>query len=83
MFFDQDRVSVLQGRMADPRSSDQAVVTEKAAQLLGLRVGETVHVGFYTATQTSSPRFGTAAVRPEVQTDLEIVGTVVLNTGVV
>jgi hypothetical protein len=83
MFFNQDRASVLQGRMADPQSADQAVVTQEAAQLLGLRVGETVHVGFYTAAQTSSPRFGTAAVRPEVQTNLEIVGTVVLNTAVV
>jgi hypothetical protein len=83
MFFDQDRVSVVQGRMADPRRPDQAVVTQEGAQLMGLRVGETVPFGFYTAAQVRSPRFGTAMVRPQVKTDVEIVGTVVVNTSVV
>ena len=83
LFFNQDRVSVVDGRMADPSRADQAVVTEEAAHLLGLHVGETVPVGFYTTAQMSSPGFGTAAVGPHARIGIKVVGIVVLNSGVV
>lgn len=69
--------------MANPSRADQAVVTEEAARLLSLHVGETVPVGFYTTAQMSSPGFGTAAVRPHARIGITVVGIVVLNGGVV
>lgn len=83
LFFNQDRVTVVDGRMANPRLAGQAVVTEEAAHLLGLHVGETVPVGFYTSAQMSSPGSGTAAVQPRARIDIKIVGLVVLNSAVV
>ena len=83
LLFNQDRVTVVDGRMANPRRADQAVVTEEAAHLLGLHVGETVPVGFYTSAQVSSPGSGTAAVQPHARIDIKIVGIVVLNSAVV
>jgi hypothetical protein len=83
LFFDQDRVTVADGRMADPRRADQAVVTEEAAQLLGLHVGETVPIGFYTNAQANSPGYGTTTVQPRTRVDIEVVGIVVVNSAVV
>src|ERR1700722_1874210 len=83
LYFNQDRVTVVQGRMANPRRADEAVLTSEAARLLGLRVGETVPVGLYTDAEESSPGFGTPAVRPKRRIDAAVVGIVVPNTAVV
>jgi hypothetical protein len=83
LYFNQDRVSVVKGRMADPTRANEAVMTAQAAQILGVHVGETVPVGFYTTAQTNSPKFGTPAVRPERQIDIRLVGIVTPNSAVV
>ena len=38
LYFNQDRVAIIRGQMADPRSLDQVVMSAQAARLLGLRV---------------------------------------------
>ena len=48
MYFSQDRVTVTQGRMADPASTDEMVATAEAARLSGWHLGETVHFGAYS-----------------------------------
>jgi hypothetical protein len=63
-YFDQDRVTVTSGRMADPSRPDEFVASALAAQLLGWHVGEVVPFGFYTNTQTDSPSFGRASLHP-------------------
>jgi ABC-type lipoprotein release transport system permease subunit len=83
LFFDEDRVTAIEGRMADPNRADEVMVTSEAAQLLGLHVGQTVTVGFYTNEQTSLPGFGTAKVQPTKRADLRVVGIVVSNSDVV
>jgi hypothetical protein len=83
LFFKEDRVTAIEGRMANPNRADEAVVTSEAAQLLGLHVGQTVSVGFYTNEQTSQPGFGTAEVHPTKKADLRVVGIVVSNSDVV
>jgi len=83
LLFNQDRVTVVDGRMADPSLADQIVVTEAAARPLGLHVGQRISVGFYTNAQTGRPGFGTAAVQPHVRIDVTVVGIVVLNSAVV
>jgi hypothetical protein len=83
LFFNEDRVTAIEGRMADPNRADEAMVTTEAAQILGLHLGQTVSVGFYTNDQTSLPGFGTAKVQPTKRTGLRIVGIVVSNSDVV
>ena len=79
LYFDQDRVAVLAGRMADPASPDQVMMNARAASLLGLRVGELVPIGFYTDAQAGSPGYGTARVRPVVRIEARITGLVEFN----
>ena len=67
LYFDQDRVGVLAGRMANPARPDEIMMNARAASLLGLRVGELVPIGFYTDAQAGSPGYGTARVRPVVR----------------
>ncbi|HEX3981489.1 MAG TPA: hypothetical protein VHW93_09695, partial [Acidimicrobiales bacterium] len=54
-FFNQDRLAVVAGRLADPRKADQVVMTALAAHLLGFHVGEVVHYGIYTLQQQTEP----------------------------
>ena len=79
LYFDQDRVGVLAGRMADPASRDEVMMNARAASLLGLRVGEQVPIGFYTDAQAGSPGYGTARVRPVVRIEARITGLVEFN----
>lgn len=83
LYFNQDRVAVIQGRMADPRRPDEFVMTAEAARLLGLHVGESVPYGLFTNEQTSLPGLGTPSVPPHRRLDAKLVGLVALNSGVV
>ncbi|MGA3355058.1 MAG: ABC transporter permease [Acidimicrobiales bacterium] len=83
MFFDQDRLTVVEGRRADPSRADEFMMTARAAQLLGVQVGEVVPLGLYTDTQTSQPGFGTPSVAPRLRVRAVLVGIVVLNNQVV
>jgi ABC-type lipoprotein release transport system permease subunit len=47
-FFNQDRFSVTAGRRANPRRSDEIMVSQSAAALLHLSVGERVTIGFFS-----------------------------------
>jgi hypothetical protein len=76
LYFDQDRVGVLAGRMANPASRDEVMMNARAASLLGLRVGEQVPIGFYTDAQAGSPGYGTARVRPVARIEARITGLV-------
>jgi hypothetical protein len=69
--------------MADPRRPDQFVMNAEGARLLGLRVGETVPLGFYTNAQSESPGFGTARVRPVLSVRARLVGLVEFNNEIV
>jgi hypothetical protein len=77
--FDLDRVTVIQGRMADPERADEFVTDAMDAQLGGVHVGDLVPFGVYTNEQTSSPGFGTASVPAHLRIDARLVGIVVLN----
>jgi hypothetical protein len=83
LYFDQDRVAVVAGRMADPGRPDEVMMNARAASLLGLRVGEVVPVGFYTDAQAGSPAYGTARVRPVVRIEALITGLVEFSSELV
>lgn len=81
--FKQNRLTVVAGRMANPSRDDQAVVTEEGARLLGVHVGQTVSVGFYTNAETMRSGFGTVAVQPHIRLAVTVVRIVVPNSEVV
>jgi hypothetical protein len=81
LFFNQDRVTVVQGRMASPAKPGEIVMTAGAARNLGLHIGQTLRWGTYANAQTSSSPAGLP--HPAVVSTLTLVGTVVLNNGVV
>jgi putative ABC transport system permease protein len=82
-FFTQDRVSVIQGRMANPHRADEFMATALGERLMGWHVGSVVKMGVYTLSQTGSKGFGTAAVPPRRVIDEHLVGTIVFDNAVV
>ena len=83
LFFDQDRLAVTSGRMADPNRPGEIVMTASAARLLGVHVGQVIPYGIYTLDQQALPGFGTARVRPRIRLDATLVGLVQQSNAVV
>jgi hypothetical protein len=83
MLQNQDRITIVEGRMADPSRADELVMTAGAAQILGVHVGQAVPLGIYTTAQTELPGFGTLRVPPRLRVRATLVGIVVLNNQVV
>jgi hypothetical protein len=81
-YFEWDKVTVLQGRMADPRNPHEYMMNSLGAQGLGFHVGQVVPFGIYTNEQTQNPKFGTASVPPHSRIDAKLVGIVVDPTTV-
>jgi len=77
LFFNQDKVTVTEGRMADPTKANQIVMTKGAAGELGLHVGQGVPWGIFS--NAANPLTAT----PLVHMKLNLVGTVVLDNAVV
>jgi hypothetical protein len=83
LFFDQDRVTVLQGRRADPTRRDEMVATPTAAKLLGLRLGQVAPWEFVTNSQVSAPDFDPTHVTPALRLDVKLVGLVLFHDALV
>jgi hypothetical protein len=81
LYFNQDRVTVVQGRMADPKRANEIMMTVGAADALGLHIGQTVTWGTYTNAQFEST--AGAPPPPALHEKLTLVGTVVLDNAVV
>jgi len=75
-FYDHDRPTVIQGRLANPARADEMVMSADAAGLLHLHVGDVVHFGFYTNAQTLENGYGTAAQAPRLRIGVKLVGIV-------
>ncbi len=79
LYFDQDRVTVVEGKMANPRRADEVVMTQEAAHLLGVHVGEVIPIGLYTNAQSQSQERS----KPRLQLNMKIVGLVAFNDAVI
>lgn len=77
-YFDQDRVTVIRGRMADPARRDEVMMSAGAAREFGLRVGDRAPWAFYPASNSAS-----APSAPVMRIELRLVGIVVFNDSVV
>jgi len=75
--FDHDRLTVVAGRLPDPRRAEDVAVLTSVAQATGLHLGEHVLLGVYTNAQTQSPQFGTAGVAPYRKVDVTVTALVV------
>ncbi len=75
--FDQDRLTVVAGRLPDPRRAHDVAVLTSVANVTGLHLGERVLMGVYTNAQTQSPQFGTAGVAPYRKVEVTITALVV------
>ncbi len=76
LYSDQDRVTIVHGRKADPARPDEVVASLDAAALLHLHVGSHVRVGLIDSSQ---PGVGIPGNR---RLDLTVVGIGVFNTQV-
>jgi hypothetical protein len=77
-FFDTDRLTVVEGRMADPHRADE-VVMDAEGPPSPIHVGSVAPLGFFTNAQQASPDFGRRAVKPYLTIDAKVVGKAVYS----
>jgi ABC-type antimicrobial peptide transport system permease subunit len=83
-FSKEDRVTLVDGRWANPHRVDEIVMNAQAAHELGLPIGSTVRVGFNSDAQLLSPDCCSAKATPPVMVvDLRLVGIIVVAQTVV
>ncbi len=71
------------GAWPGPTALNEAVMTQLSVQEGGMRVGQVLPVGYYTAAQLASKGFGTPRVAPALKVDVRLVGIVTLNRQVI
>src|SRR5206468_5868501 len=74
LYDDQDRFTVDQGRVANPKRADEFMTSAADARRFGWHVGDVVPIGIYTNAQTTMPGFGTASVAPHLRVNAKLVG---------
>jgi hypothetical protein len=77
-YFGQDRVTIVQGRMANPRRADEVVIDAEHGPAQ-VHVGSVLPVGFYTNAQEGLPDFGQARIRPYLRLSVRVVGKAVFS----
>jgi hypothetical protein len=80
LYFDVDRATVTEGRMANPAKVDQAVF--QASQSSGLHIGQKIAFGIYSNAQESKPGFS-AGDAPYRRVVITVVGFAHSNDSVV
>ena len=73
-YFDQDKFTPTQGRMADAGRSDEAMINEFGAERLGYHVGQHLDLGVYTVDQITEPTFFSAPPPPVQIVSVTLVG---------
>jgi len=83
LYFDEDRVTPLQGQIANPSRVNEFMTTALGASILGAHVGQVVPIGLYGPQQANLPGFGTPRVPPVLRVDMTLVGIVEFNNQVI
>jgi hypothetical protein len=81
LYFNQDRMTILKGRLANPHRADEVMINEFAARLFHLHVGGVIRYGFFTNAQ-----LGTSGVPSTPSTriiNLRVTGIGVVSTEIV
>jgi putative ABC transport system permease protein len=79
-YLTMDRVTLVEGRLADPQRTDEAVMNAQAATEWGLHLGSVIGIPFYTDTESTSPSYNGP---PHLVAKVELVGEVVFSSSVV
>ena len=79
----QDQLVVVAGRPAKPSRANEIELTQSAARLLGIHLGERIPFGLFGLSQSQMSGFGTPSVRPLQVVDARVVGIVEFNSQVV
>lgn len=79
-YLTQDRVTLVQGRMADPADTSEFMMSANAVAAAGMHVGSTIRIGFYTDAQANSSN---CCHEPYLSITLKLVGIFVTSTQVV
>lgn len=79
-YFTEDRVSVVEGRMANPHKANQFIAEVGAAEALHWHLGQIIPMDFYTDKQAESPDF--AKLKPTARISMHLVGLVIVNADV-
>ncbi len=83
-FFRQDRVNLVEGRVADPARADEVLMSAGAAAYEGLHIGSTLRLAFFSTAQVNSSSFvGYPADKPYLPITLKLVGIVTDSTQIV
>lgn len=81
LFFNQDRMTILKGRAANPKRADEVMINGFAARLFDLHVGDVIRYGFFTNAQVGSSGFPSTPSTRIV--DLRVVGIGLVSTEIV
>ena len=81
LYIDQDKITIVAGRMLDPHNPDQVVISKFAASVTGLHVGQRIHEGIFSNSQLNGAGVTTAAANERVT--LDVVGIGIFNDEVV
>jgi hypothetical protein len=73
-YFDQDRFTPTQGRLADPGRVDEVVVNEFLAKRFGYHVGQVLDLGVYETGPTSDPASSPQPPPPHARFTVTVVG---------
>src|SRR4029079_10133479 len=73
-YFDQDKFTPTQGRMADADRTDEAVINEFGAEQFGYHVGQHLDLGVYSVDQITNPTFFSAPPPPVQIVSVTLVG---------
>jgi hypothetical protein len=73
-YLDQDRLAIVSGRLADPDDPDEVVVNEVAADMYGLRTGDTLKADFFTEDQVEDPTLDPSTASPALHAEPRITG---------
>ena len=78
-----DHLTAITGHLANPKRTDQIMLTSGAEHVWGVNVGQTIPIGYYSAKQATLAGFGTPAVKPIVTVITRVTGIVDLNSEIV
>ncbi len=76
LFFKQDRVTVVEGRMANPARENEFVTDSETARLAGWHLNETIPFGAFTLAQAAT---GDSTIEAHLRFAAKLVGIVVFN----
>jgi hypothetical protein len=82
VYFSEDKVALIAGRLANPKKADQFMIEADALKEMGWHIGETIPMYFYTDAQAAKSSFGTNKVKPTVSLMMHLVGTITPNDDV-